>query len=74
MPKQSIADVKTVNAIMRRRERKQMIVMHENKDDTQLAIDDAILFGDGGKPILTKRDWDAEIDDDDDYSDETENC
>lgn len=51
-----------------------MIVMHENKDDTQLAIDDAILFGDGGKPILTKRDWDAEIDDDDDYSDETENC
>ena len=51
-----------------------MIVMHENKDDTQLAIDDAILFGEGGKPILTKRDWDAEIDEDDDYSDETENC
>ena len=50
-----------------------MIVMHENKDDTQLAIDDAILFGEGGKPILTKRDWDAEINDDDDYSDETEN-
>ena len=50
-----------------------MIVMHENKDDTQLAIDDAILFGEGGKPILNKRDWDAEINEDDEYSDETEN-
>ena len=50
-----------------------MIIMHENKDDTQLELE-GVLFGEGGRPILTKRDWDAEIDDDDDYSDETENC